>query len=73
MEICEIISPKLLEDGLVMAGLDIIDDKVIEINVTSPCFFIKEVNSMFSTKLEAKIVNYLENLVYNKKNNKIHM
>ncbi|MFA6990198.1 MAG: glutathione synthase [Candidatus Gastranaerophilaceae bacterium] len=62
-EICRVISPKLIEDGLLLVGLDVIDGKMIEINVTSPCFFIKEINQMFNTKLEEKIVNYLENLL----------
>jgi len=65
-EICENISPKLLNDGLYLVGLDIIDGNIIEINVTSPCFFIKEINSMFNTRLEVKIVDMLENLL-NKK------
>ena len=62
-EIGRVIAPKLLEDGLLLVGLDVIDGKIIEINVTSPCFFIKEINHMFNTKLEEKIVNYLEKLI----------
>ena len=29
-----------------MAGLDVIEGKIIEVNVTSPCYFIKEINSL---------------------------
>ena len=43
--------------GIIMAGLDVIDGKIIEINVTSPCYFIKEINERFSTEIEHKIVN----------------
>lgn len=39
------------------AGLDVIDEKIIEINVTSPCYFIKEINNYFSTNLEKVIVD----------------
>lgn len=66
-EMCGKISSRLLKDGLYLVGLDVIANKMIEINVTSPCFFIKEINSMFNTKLEKKIVDYLESLIYSKK------
>ena len=62
-EIGQIISPKLLEDGLFLVGLDVIDSKIIEINVTSPCFFIREINSMFGVELEKRIIDYLESLI----------
>ena len=45
-EICRVISKKLVEDGLLLVGLDVIDGKMIEINVTSPCFFIKEIKTV---------------------------
>lgn len=34
--IASIVGPKLVEDGLFFVGLDIVDDKLIEINVLSP-------------------------------------
>lgn len=54
-----IIAEKLNEMGIYMAGLDVIDEKIIEINVTSPCYFIKEVNAHFSCKLEKEITDYI--------------
>lgn len=45
--------------GIVMAGMDVINEQIIEINVTSPCYFIKEINNYFSTNLEKVIVDYL--------------
>ena len=45
--------------GILMAGLDVIDEKIIEINVTSPCFFIKEVNERFNTHLENKLNKFM--------------
>jgi len=61
-EIADGVSPKLMEDGLYLVGLDVMDEKLIEINVTSPCFFIKEINSMFGVELEKRVVDYLETL-----------
>lgn len=55
----EKVARKLNETGILMAGLDVIDEKIIEINVTSPCYFIKEINNYFSVKLEEKIADYL--------------
>lgn len=51
------IAQKLNEMGIVFAGLDVIDEQIIEVNVTSPCYFIKEINNYFSTNLEKKIVD----------------
>ena len=45
--------------GLPLVGLDVIDEKIIEINVTSPCYFIKEVNGHFNYHLEKKINEFL--------------
>ncbi|MBR6099064.1 hypothetical protein IKP85_04890 [bacterium] len=46
--------------GILMAGLDVIDGKIIEINVTSPCYFIKENNHYYGCHLEREIVDYIE-------------
>ena len=34
--IVEVTAPKLIADGLFFVGLDVVDDKLIEINVLSP-------------------------------------
>ncbi len=57
------VAQKLKELDLPMAGLDVIDEQIIEINITSPCYFIKEINNYFSTKLEKKITNQLINIL----------
>lgn len=36
LEIVEIVSPKLIKDGMFLVGLDIVGDKVMEVNVFSP-------------------------------------
>lgn len=53
------VAKKLNSMGIEMAGLDVINGKIIEVNVTSPCYFIKEINSLYNTKLEKEIGDYL--------------
>lgn len=53
------IAQKLNAMGIVMAGFDVIGNKIIEINVTSPCYFIKEINSIYNIQLEREIMDYL--------------
>jgi glutathione synthase len=36
LEICEAIGPELRDRGLIFVGIDVIGDKLTEINVTSP-------------------------------------
>lgn len=62
------IAPKLLKDGVYMAGLDVIDGKIIEINITSPCFFIKEINAFYSIEFEKMICDRLETLMHSGSN-----
>lgn len=42
--ICDIVGPSLVKNGILFAGLDIIGDKLIEINITSPTG-LKEISS----------------------------
>ncbi len=53
------VAEKLNSMGIYMAGLDVIDGQIIEINVTSPCYFIKEINNHFGSHLEDTIANYI--------------
>ncbi len=53
------VAKKLNSLGLPMAGLDVIDGKIIEVNVTSPCYFIKEINNMYDVQLEKEICDFL--------------
>lgn len=54
------IKDKFEQDGIFLAGLDVIDGKIIEINITSPCFFIKEINEIFKINFEQMIVDEIE-------------
>lgn len=53
------VAKQLNRMGLPLAGLDVIDEQIIEINITSPCYFIKEINNYFSTNLEKTIVDFI--------------
>ena len=54
------VKEKFEQDGIYLAGLDVIDGKIIEINITSPCFFIKEINEIFNINFEKMIVDKIE-------------
>lgn len=53
------VAKELNELGLPMVGLDVIDGKIIEINVTSPCYFIKEINHHHNIELEKQITEFI--------------
>lgn len=53
------VAKKLNEMGIFMAGLDVIDGKIIEVNVTSPCYFIREINNYFGCHIEDTVVDYI--------------
>ena len=53
------IAKKLNNMGIKMAGLDVINNKVIEVNVTSPCYFIKEVNNLYGVHLEKELAEFI--------------
>lgn len=54
------VKDKFEKDGIYLAGLDVIDGKIIEINITSPCFFINEINDIFNINFEKNIVDRIE-------------
>lgn len=57
------VAEKLDSMGIFMAGLDVIDEMIIEVNVTSPCYFIKEINNYFSTNLEKRVAGAILNQI----------
>lgn len=58
-EICTDLKPELLSRGLHLVGLDLIGDKITEINVTSPTC-VQEINRGSNVKLEEQIVDYVQ-------------
>lgn len=60
--LCKKIGEKLVRDGIYYAGLDLINGKLIEVNVMSPGT-ITDINKLNKTKLQEKILKYLEEVV----------
>lgn len=57
--ICEVIKDRLVRDGLYFVGIDLIGDKLIEINCLSPGG-VPRINRLDGVKLEEKIVDFIE-------------
>ncbi len=68
------IAKKLNQLDLPLVGLDIIDNNVIEINITSPCYFIREINNLFNMNLENLLADFFENYLHknNSQYNSVH-
>ena len=64
--LCSKIGEKLVRDGIYYAGLDLINGKLIEVNVMSPGT-ITDINKLNKVKLQAKIIDYLETVVEQRK------
>ncbi|WP_027706451.1 glutathione synthase [Zooshikella ganghwensis] len=60
--LCQAIGPKLVRDGLFFVGLDVIHGKLIEVNVLSPGG-ITRINRLNRTKLQKKVIDFVENVV----------
>tara|TARA_B000000557_G_scaffold257071_1_gene249982 strand:- start:387 stop:1319 length:933 start_codon:yes stop_codon:yes gene_type:complete len=58
MEICESIGPELIQRGLLLVGIDIIGNKLTEINVTSPTGF-REIQKFNNINLAKKLIDSL--------------
>jgi len=64
-ELCKHIGAKLVRDGLYFVGIDVINGKLIEVNVLSPGG-ITRINNLNKVKLQKQIIDFVENIV-NKK------
>jgi glutathione synthase len=62
LEICRKIKPHLIADGLDFVGIDVINGKLIEVNVLSPGGIVN-INRLNKTKLQKKIIDYIEEKV----------
>lgn len=63
--LCEKIGPKLVKDGLYFVGIDVIGGKLVEVNVMSPGG-ITYINKVSKTRLQEKVVDFLESKVLEK-------
>ncbi len=61
-EICAMLKPRLLRDGLYFVGLDIIGDYLTEVNVTSPTG-VQEINRLEGVALETKVIDFVDSRV----------
>jgi glutathione synthase len=58
-KICSIIGPHLVRDGLYFVGIDIIGDKLVEVNCVSPGG-IPRINRLNGVQLEKKVIDFVE-------------
>jgi glutathione synthase len=61
-KLCKYIGPKLIRDGLYFAGIDVIGEKLIEVNVLSPGGIMR-INKLNRTKLQQRIIDFVENVI----------
>lgn len=61
-ELCRAIGPQLVRDGLYFVGLDVINGKLIEVNVLSPGG-ITRINRLNRVKLQTQVIDFIENVV----------
>ena len=57
--ICETLMPRLQHDGLYFVGLDVIGNKLTEVNVTSPTG-IQQMSRLSGTNCEAPVIDWAE-------------
>ncbi len=62
LEIISILKPHLQKLGLYFVGIDIMGDKLIEVNVTSPTC-VQEINRLNGVALESNVIDFAENLI----------
>jgi len=64
--ICASIKERLVQDGLFFVGIDVIGDKLVEINCVSPGG-IPRINRLNKVRLEARVIDFVERKVREKK------
>jgi len=58
-EICGALAPLLKRDGLIFVGIDLIEEKLIEINVTSPTI-VRQWNELSGLRMEKDLYEFFE-------------
>ncbi|GAB5399486.1 MAG: glutathione synthase [Aureisphaera sp.] len=61
-ELCRRIGPKLVKDGLYFVGIDVINGKLVEVNVMSPGG-ITYINKVYKSRVQEKIIDFIEDKV----------
>ncbi|WP_284648381.1 glutathione synthetase [Photobacterium damselae] len=62
IRLCKHIGPKLVRDGLYFVGLDVINGKLVEVNVLSPGG-ITRINRLNRARLQADVLDFVESVV----------
>ncbi|BBP46224.1 glutathione synthetase [Thiosulfatimonas sediminis] len=62
MKVCRKIGPRLAADGLYFVGVDMIGDKILEVNVLNPGG-ISNINKLDKLKLQIEVVDFIEEMV----------
>jgi glutathione synthase len=62
INLCKQMAPKLVRDGLFFVGLDVINGKLIEVNVLSPGG-IARINKLNRVRLQEQVVDFIESIV----------
>ena len=62
LELAEIVRPKLVQDGMFLVGIDIVGDKLMEINVFSPGG-LNVMGHMYETDFATKVIESIEKKV----------
>ncbi|MDG6777711.1 glutathione synthase [Thiomicrorhabdus sp. zzn3] len=65
MAVCRKIGPRLAADGLYFVGVDMIGDKILEVNVLNPGG-ISNINKLDKKKLQIPVVDFIEEKVHEK-------
>ncbi|WP_373020301.1 glutathione synthase [Thiomicrorhabdus sp.] len=65
MAVCRKIGPRLAADGLYFVGVDMIGDKILEVNVLNPGG-ISNINRLDKKKLHVPVVDFIEEKVHEK-------
>ncbi|MES2663811.1 MAG: glutathione synthase [Pseudomonadota bacterium] len=60
--LCQHIGPKLVRDGLYFVGIDVINGKLIEVNVLSPGGIVR-INRLNRCQLQKRVIDFIENIV----------
>lgn len=67
LEVAELVRPKLVEDGMFLVGLDIVGDKILEINVFTPGG-LPDIAALHGIDLAPDVIQSLEDKVAMRKN-----
>ena len=66
MELADIVRPKLIQDGMFLVGIDIVGDKLMEINVFSPGG-LNVMGQMYDVDFSTPVIEAIEKKVHYKK------